>query len=263
MMVLGSKCEMVSRAVAVLVALLCIETVAQGQVLQDDFNGSAINTSLWNTSTPFSDSSITESGGFAVFQNRGRLSTAAAMPSVLDIRGRFSFVGNVHDSFQVDTRTDGTSVNHYGGFDRSLVFGFVIQNDLGQTTGNIGIHHNLSGDTNYLEVAQGTFPLALNTFYDFRITDDGTNVALYIGDLTTPFLTGTDTIASGNKLGIFNREGTGGGSSISDGSIVHLDYLTVVPEPTTWSLLAVGIGALLSGLQLGRRSSSMFWRHRR
>src|SRR5665213_4521298 len=54
----------------VLASSVTCGTVAQS-VLSDNFNGSTINSSLWQTSTPFSDSSITESGGNAIYQNRG------------------------------------------------------------------------------------------------------------------------------------------------------------------------------------------------
>lgn len=231
--------------VLVLCAITCS---AHAQILQDDFNGSAINTSLWNTSTPFSDSSIMESGGYAVFQNRGRLSTVPPIPLVLDITGSFAFVGNIHDSFQIDTRTDGTSVDQYGGFNSCVQFGFTIQNDLGQTTSNIAIAVNISGDTNYVQVGRGTYALALDTFYNFRITDDGTNVALYIGNLTTPLLTGSTSLLTGdgnNSVGMCNREGTGGGSSISAGSIVDLDQITIVPEPSTIALVTGALSCLL------------------
>jgi len=185
---------------------------------------------------------------YAVFENRGRLSTVSPMPSVLDISGSFAFVGNIHDSFQIDTRTDGTSVDQYGGFNSCVQFGFTIQNDLGQTTSNIAIAVNVSGDTNYIQVARGTYPLALDTFYNFRVTDDGTNVTLCIGNLTTPLLMGSTSLLSGNgnnSVGMCNREGTGGGSSISAGSIVDLDQITIVPEPTTLALVVGALSCLL------------------
>jgi hypothetical protein len=224
---------------------LLLSCKAQAQILYDDFNGSSINTSLWQTSTPFSDSSITESGGSAVFQNRGRIITINALPTVLDITGSFEFTGNIHDSFYVMTRTDGISTQPWGGFDHGIGFGFEIQNDLGQTANNIWITDN-DYSVSSADLTRGTYSLSLNTLYNFRITDNGNNLALYIGDLTTPLLTASDSSVYGNQVALNNREGTGGGSSISAGSMVKLDYLNIqaVPEPSTaWLALVGGLGA--------------------
>ena len=232
----------ISRLIALFVCSLSFGAMAQS-ILSDNFNGSTINSSLWQTSTPFSDSSITEGGGNAVFQNRGRLLSNASLPTDIDITGSFEFSGSIHDSFRVVTRTDGTTSNPPGYFDLGIGFGFEIENDLGSTTGNIFIvHDGYPGPSDY-DLARGTYSISLDTFYNFRITDDGNNLALYIGDLATPLLTATDSSVYGNQLGLYNREGTGGGSSISTGSVVQLDYLNIeaVPEPTTAWLAFDGI----------------------
>ena len=149
-------------------------------ILSDNFNGSTINSSLWQTSTPFSDSSITEGGGNAIFQNRGRLLSTALLPTYIDVTGSFQFTGNIHDNFEIETRTDGTSSNPYGYFDRGISFGFVIQGDLGNTANNIFIDRFNYPTASDIDLARGTYALSLNTFYNFRITDDGNNLALYI-----------------------------------------------------------------------------------
>lgn len=216
-------------------------------ILSDQFNDSTIDTALWQTSTPFGDSSITESGGNAVFVNRGRLLSLASMPTAIDITGRFTFTGNVRDQFNILTRTTGVSTNQWYEFDTGMSFRFQIQNDLGSTANNIKIAHGgFPGPSP--DLVTGTYSLALNTPYDFRITDDGTNVALFINDFTTPILTATDSSVLGDKLGIYNREGSGGGSSISAGSTVRLDYIQVVPEPRT-----ALFGLALCGVSLWRR----------
>jgi hypothetical protein len=200
-------------------------------LLRDDFNGSSIDTGLWQTSTPFSDSSVTESGGNAVFANRGRLLSRASFPTSIEVTGRFTMTGNIHDDFKLFTRTDGASTNQFGELDLGIRFEFSIQEDGGSTTNNIKIGRNdYPGSSPNLTT--GTFALALNTPYDFRITDDGTNLALYINNLTTPFLTASDSTVIGHHLGIYNREGSGGGSSISDGSVTRVDFVEVVPEPS-------------------------------
>lgn len=225
-------------------------------ILSDNFNGNTINTNLWQASTPFSDSSITESGGNAVFQNRGRLQTAFGLPTGVDITGRFSFVGNSHDSFEISTRTDGITSNPYGYFDHGIAFGLSIMGDAGNNSGNVWIiHDGYPGPTEY-DLARGTFSLTQNTFYNFRITDDGNNLAFFVGDLTTPLLTAIDSSIYGNLIGILNREGSGGGSTISAGSVVQLDFLTVqaIPEPST-SILALVGGLGVYGLRWRKNKS--------
>jgi hypothetical protein len=210
----------------------------------DDFNGVPIDTGLWQTSTPFGDSSITSSEGNAVFINRGRLLSVSGFPSSIDVTGRFTITGSVHDQFKILTRTDGVSTNPWGEFDIGINFYFSNQNDVGSTTDNIGIVRNgYPGSSATL--ASGTFGIDLNTAYDFRITDDGTNLALYINNLTTPVLTAADPTVIGNRIGIYNREGSSGGSSLSDGSVVKLDYLQAVPEPSQAIFGALSTIALL------------------
>jgi hypothetical protein len=189
---------------------------------------------------------MTESGGNAVFENRGRLLSAASLPTSLDITERFEFTGNIHDQFQVVLRTNGLTTNPSGEFDNGIHFKFAIESDTGSTVNQVYI-----SDTSYPHetfLALGTFPLSLNTFYNFRITDDGTNLALYINDFVNPFLTATDSNSYGSQLGLYNREGNG---AISAGSVTQLDFITVVPEPS--SLFYFLLGAI--GLTIIRRNS--------
>jgi hypothetical protein len=209
----------------------------------DDFNGVSIDTGLWQTSNPFGDSSITSSGGNAVFTNRGRLLSVSEFPISLDITGRFTITGSVHDQFKILTRTDGVSTNPFGEFDIGINFYFSNQNDIGSTSNNIGIARNGYPGSSPI-ITSGTFGIDINTAYDFRITDDGTNLALYINNLTTPVLTAVDSTVIGNRIGIYNREGSSGGSSISNGSVIKLDYLHAVPEPSQAIFGAFSIIAL-------------------
>lgn len=203
-----------------LFSLLLINS-ARAQVIQDDFADTSINTSIWTPSTPFSDSSITETGGNAVFENRGRLLSVAALPQHVLVTGSFAFTGNIHDSFAVLLRTNGVSTNASGEFDTGIRFGFTIEGDTGNTSGNISIARN-DYPSNSANLSTATYAMALNTSYSFLITDDGTNLALYINNYTQPVLTATDSTILGAQLGMYNREGAAAGSSISAGGIVQL-----------------------------------------
>ena len=159
--------------------------------------------------------------------------------------GRFEFTGNIHDQFQVVLRTDGVTTNPSAEFDNGIHFKFAIESDTGSTANQVYI-----SDTSYPQetfLALGTFPLSLNTFYNFWITDDGTNLALYINDFVNPFLTATDSNFYGSQLGLYNREGNG---AISAGSVTQLDFINVVPEPSSFLLLI--LGALCFAASFGR-----------
>jgi hypothetical protein len=215
---------------------------APAQLLHDQFNGTSIDTSRWHVITPFPNSSMTESGGNAVFENRGTLLSVASLPTGVDITGRFKFTGNIHDQFQVVLRTNGATTNPSAEFDNGIHFKFAIESDTGSTANQVYI-----SDTSYpnpeVVLAVGTFPMTLNTFYAFRITDDGTNLALYINDLVHPFLIATDSNSYGSQLGLYNREGNG---SISVGSITQLDFITV-QTTYTWSTTTTGFAWLNAG----------------
>jgi hypothetical protein len=58
--------------------------------------------------------------------------------------------------------------------------------------------------------------------------DDGASVTLYFNGSNTPLVTLNTTNRAGYKLGLQNREGSCGGSSISAGSQTWLDYIQVV-----------------------------------
>jgi hypothetical protein len=219
---------------AVIAVAIPIHLQAQ-TVLSDNFDGGTIDPTLWQTSEPFSDSSITEGGGYAIFENRGRIITVTNLPTAIDITGSFAFTGNIHDDFTILTRTDGITSNPSAEYDHGMKFALQIENDLGQTTNNVTIIRNSYPATSPV-LATGTYPLSLNTFYNFRITDDGTKLAFYINDLTNPVVTASDSTTYSNLLAVYNREGAGGGSTISAGSISELEFITVQEIPNLASV---------------------------
>jgi len=82
---------------------------------------------------------------------------------------------------------------------------------------------------------------------------DGSNIAVYFGDMQTPLLSTTEAFAPpGDQVGFYNREGAGNGSGISAGSQVQIQYISIetVPEPSSVAMFGVGI---LSLIGLGKR----------
>lgn len=204
-------------------ASLCLLVAAPAasfaQYFTDMFTGASINQSYWRTQAPFSDSSVTQSGGTIALTNAGRMITASSLSGTVDFTLKFAFTGGNFDSFRVYTRTLGFAPVQ--GFDRGIQFSFRMRSDPGQTTGNVEI----SGLTASLAI--GTFPMVLNQTYTIRIVDDGTRVFLYVNDTATPFLQATDSSVIGRFVGFTNREGAAAGSSISAGSQVRISAFTV------------------------------------
>jgi len=69
------------------------------------------------------------------------------------------------------------------------------------------------------------------------------SVTFDLSGLYTSFLYGYEDLNSGWA------------NSNPSGDIAAIGYATAVPEPSTWALLAMGIGTLIVGLRLRRRSS--------
>lgn len=230
------------------------QLAAYATALNDNFEDGFIDPALWQVGAPFSDSALFESGGYAVFQNRGRLLTASDLSEALDIQGRFRFIGNEHDNFTVALRTDGAATVPHGSFDRGIFVEFVIQNDAGDRSKNIFVNVLNQDFAPHIPLGSVGYPIILNYFVDFRITDDGTTISVYADDLIYPALVVSDSTDFGNKLGFFNRKGAGAGSVISAGSIVELDFVRVnsVPDGAEYAEL-LAMGFLLGVRLLARR----------
>jgi hypothetical protein len=211
------------------VAVTALAVSAHAQLLHDDFNGTSIDTSLWQTSEPFPGSSITETGGNAVFDNRGRLISQGSFPAPISITGAFTITGANSDEFKVVIRTDGTFVNDQFG---ESADGFIVRFRSSSFFA--------SDEVSIFEIGGAAFSgwtgtLDLNTQYNFKITDDGSTMSVFLGDLTTPKVSLQSSDSSGNKFVIYNRE--------QIDSIMHetkLDFITVVPEPSGFALLVLG-----------------------
>src|SRR5438477_12074899 len=210
---------------------------ANAQLLHDDFNGTSINTNLWQTSVPFSGSSITESGGNAIFDNRGRLITLGNYPGPIIIRGAFAITGANSDEFKLVIRTDGTFVNDQFGESAN---GFIV------TFRSSSFF--VSDEVSIQEIGGTAFSgwtgiLNLNTKYQFKIVDDGNNIYVFLGNMSAPKAVLTSSDSFGNKFVFYNRE--------QIGSIMHetkLDYVDVEPQITyTWSTTTTGFAWLNAG----------------
>jgi len=143
-----------------LASLLALSSTGQ-VLLTDDFNGTSIDTSLWQPSAAFANSSVTEGGGLAMFVNRGRLLSVANFTGAIDIRGRFRFSGENADCLALNLRTDGAYITDTGDVLNAVTVVLRLQNE--GDPGNITVVDHSSGG-NSVRLGYANFTLRLNTF---------------------------------------------------------------------------------------------------
>ena len=196
---------------------------SKGQSLFDDFSGDALDSTLWDSRTPYCDSTLSVASGNVSLLNGSGVLSMTNFPHPIEVSFRFAFVGSDHDSFRVLTRADAFRPNGYG-VANGVGVSFRIQEDTGNTMNNISLE-----DYNGTIFASATIPLAIATFYSFRLVDTGTSLSLFAGSQTTPILTAATSVQYGTKIASFNREGACAGSTISAGSKIAIDYIRVCP----------------------------------
>ncbi len=212
--------------------------------LRDDFDGASVDASLWTTSLPFPSgifgpSALNEAGGSLTFVNRGTLITKEAF-SAVDITGRFTITGEQSDKFKIVLRTDGSFCEPYAESANGIAVRF---GHIGYNAYNVEFEQRET-PSNGIALANAVYPIALNTAYDFRITDDGSTIDFYIGDLDTPLLSATTAVDSGDRIVIYNGQNLAGPNRTT-----ALDFIQIVPEPAAATLICFG----LLGMSLRRR----------
>lgn len=190
-------------------------------LLTDNFDGSTVDTSKWSVVTPFSDSFVTQSGGYVQVEDAGRITTQSAFADAVEITGRIQLSNNARNNSKIVLRTDGAQ---YFSEVKGVAIQFSPQLDNGSFSNQLGIF-------TIGELAQAstslTTPVALDTWYDFRIVDTGTSVELYWNGAITPSLTLVTSYRAGSKISFYSREGSGNGSAISNNGRGRLDFFTV------------------------------------
>lgn len=179
-----------------LCSMSLLASFAAATNIADDFSDNTLNTSIWSTITRASGSSVSLNNGYLSLSSRGTVITKSSFSSA-DIVGKFRFTGSGSDRFVVWTRTSGNSTNPYSDLDDGIVFRFQ------QDTGTVGIDAwNYSIGNTPLAETSATLPN--DEWLDFRVTDDGINVELYLNNLDTPILTATSTLSTGEKIAMNN-----------------------------------------------------------
>jgi hypothetical protein len=75
-------------------------------LLTDDFSSSTLNSANWIASTPLPGAVVGVSDAL-VLTNNGEVLTKSGFPIQCQIDMIFQFTGTQHDSFKIDTRTNG------------------------------------------------------------------------------------------------------------------------------------------------------------
>ncbi len=199
----------------ILSLFLVASSWAQEPLLQDDFNDNSIDTDLWKVTRPYSNSpqsTAVEGGGHLELFRRGIIDSVGSFPEQLDIEGRFRFVGD-NDTLSIVFRSDLSTTNL---FERR-----GVQAALQQTTGRVFLIPDPFAST----PIQGAFIIGKNTDTSFRVTDNGSTVRLYLENFLQPVLSATITNRRGNKLSIYNLNGTT--------SRTRIDQFAVYPLQTS------------------------------
>lgn len=196
---------------------------------EDDFNSTEIDQSKWQVRLPFSDSTVVEGGGVVTIRNGGQLITKDSFTEPYQATGRIKIAGNQFDTLVLNFRSDGLSDPAISPNEliNSLQVRFTKYSDPGALINLVYMQDR------HVSLGEVSYPYEIGQWYDFKFVDDGSAYSFYLGDMNTALLSGVSAQPAG-KFGIYNRPGVGGGSSISEGSVIEIDNLkfetTSVPD---------------------------------
>jgi len=226
-----------NRCYLVLVACLGLAQVGWGQSLIDNFNGSTINTSVWNTFNPsFGNGGLSESSGVLTFRNGSYITTVNEfnMPT---ISGRFSFSGWEYDRLKIILRSDGTMDSYWQEPVGGLRVEFTPSSNPDYGASSTLHFYDLPNGNGYNMIGSAAPDIAMNTYYDFKIVDSGNLISVFWDNNPTPIFSYATSVSYGNFIQIGNRAQSAGWPPPY---FANLDYISIIPEPSSLSLLALG-----------------------
>lgn len=176
-------------------------SATEANFLRDDFVDGRIDNTVWVARTPFSGSAAVESNGVLNMTGRGGLLAIPEFSLPVEIRGSVR-ISSLDEIFRVVTRTRGTQGNPSGEYDDGYAFTFS-NHDTPYVRASI---ERIVPPTVITIQTQSPTAIIEGEYFEFRITDDGTNMALYVGDLKSPLISYSTTESFGNRIGFYNRE---------------------------------------------------------
>jgi hypothetical protein len=227
--------KQIIRHICISFVCVLLPCMVSAQNLYDDFNGTIVNPNLWDEILPFPKSQITESGGSLITAGGGILATAVGFDYYPLVITGVVTLNNQREHFQTILRTDlsvwppGTQSHEITG----------INVEFSADTNQISIQQFTAGQQNPILLALASFNFTAGQPYDFTITDDKTNVRLYING--AQFLSGKSTFSSGDKIAFESRALAPTSSS--------LDFIQIQSEPSIGLVKAVK--PLFSNLYVG------------
>ncbi len=223
---------------------LAIQSYGMINLLVDDFNDGSIDPAKWDTVEPFTDSHLREENGYLEVEDSGRITTVNEFTEPYQVSGSIQLSNNAKNNSKIVLRTDGAQ---YFSEVQGVALQIGVLKDSGAAQGQLALFTiGASGEDQ--AISEVNYTLALDTWYDFSIVDDGSKIDVFFDGAMTPTITlATAWAGVGDKISFYNREGSGNGSSISNDGLGRLDSFTVstVPEPSTYAailgLLSLGI----------------------
>jgi hypothetical protein len=216
---------------------LLLTSALGAQTITDAFPGTVLNTANW-TASAFQSGTVTVDNGLTLTA-RGRITSAFGFTGPLTITGTVSFP-NTNEYLSISFRSSGAYADPvYGSASDGVgvLFGPALN----------AVRFHIGDTDGGSDILNQSFSYTTNTPYNFKITDDGFNIGVYLGDLGTPLFTTTSAVSSGNLVGFYSRENIGT-------SMISTISVTAVPEPSTYAALA-GLAALgLAGTKRRRNT---------
>lgn len=199
---------------------------AQSNVLiSEDFNDGNIDSSIWAVVTPFSDSYVREQNGYLEVEDAGRIVSKSSFNDYIEIQGHIQLSQNAKNNAKVVLRSDGQT---NGAGVNGVAFQMHVETDWDGPVRQLSLY--TIGDSGGSNSTSIDIPLSLNTWYSFRIVDTGDTVQIFWNGDTAPTLALSTTFRAGSKIAFYNREGSGGGSSISNNGLARLNSFTVTEK---------------------------------
>jgi len=204
-------------------------------------------------STEVAGSSVALENGYVQLVNAGTIVRDVDFSSPVKIISRFQLSNNERSNLKYVLRSDGTK---YFSERKGVAVQLSCRTDWNGYVNQLAIFElgNTSLETPGPVISNSvefTTPLNLNTWYNLQIIDYSDRIEVFFADSLTPITLST-TYSVGSKLSIYNRHGAADGSSISEGGTARLDFISIVPEPSSLSLLLAGGAVLMAGRRRSR-----------
>ena len=213
-------------------AIVTASFAAQSQSLLDNFNGSTVDSSIWNVVLPFSQSQVSESGGYFTTTGRGTLETVAGFNSPYTVSGAVTLNSSL-EHFSVTLRSD--LQPGYQSTDGRQYYELTgLKAVFSMDGGEISLQEFTPTSATIL--ADVSYSLSVGQTYDFSITDTGSSISLAVNG--SDLLSATTGYSTGDQIAFQSREFNDTSSS--------LDFVEIaaVPEPSSLAMVAVGLVGL-------------------